>query len=111
LLYLPRNMRSHRLYGFSPVEQIVLTINFALRREQATLDYDYAPSRIPAPRCRQNSQSIRKPLPLFSDFFPFEYSFPTRPTLPATIRLPNCPLARLSPALFIPTTIPNRRVF
>jgi hypothetical protein len=39
LLYLPRNLRSHRLYGFSPVEQIVLTINIALRREQATLDY------------------------------------------------------------------------
>ena len=39
LLYLPRNMRSHWLYGFSPVEQIALTINIALRREQATLDY------------------------------------------------------------------------
>ncbi len=39
LLYIPRNMRSHRLYGFSPVEQIALTINIALRREQATLDY------------------------------------------------------------------------
>jgi len=39
LLYLPRNMRSHRLYGFSPVQQIALTINIALRREQATLDY------------------------------------------------------------------------
>ena len=32
-------MRSHRLYGFSPVEQVALTINIALRREQATLDY------------------------------------------------------------------------
>ena len=31
--------RSHRLYGFSPVEQIALTINIALRREAATLDY------------------------------------------------------------------------
>jgi hypothetical protein len=39
LLYLPRNARSHRLYGFSPVEQIALTVNIALRREQATLDY------------------------------------------------------------------------
>ncbi len=39
LLYLPRNPRSHRLYGLSPVEQIALTINIALRREQATLDY------------------------------------------------------------------------
>ena len=46
LLYFPRNMRSHRLYGFSPVEQIALTINIALRREQATLD-DYNTGSIP----------------------------------------------------------------
>ena len=39
LLYLPRNLRAHKLYGFSPVEQIALTINIALRREAATLDY------------------------------------------------------------------------
>src|SRR5271168_4247511 len=39
LIYLPRNVRSHRLYGMSPVEQIALTINIALRRDTATLDY------------------------------------------------------------------------
>ena len=39
LLYLPRNVRAHRLYGLSPVEQVALTINIALRREAATLDY------------------------------------------------------------------------
>jgi hypothetical protein len=39
LLYLPRNLRAHKLYGMSPVEQIALTINIALRREAATLDY------------------------------------------------------------------------
>jgi len=39
LLYLPRNVRSHRLYGMSPVEQIALTVNIALRRDAATLDY------------------------------------------------------------------------
>jgi hypothetical protein len=39
LLYLPRNVRAHRLYGMSPVEQIALTVNIALRREAATLDY------------------------------------------------------------------------
>ena len=31
--------RAHKLYGFSPVEQIALTVNIALRREAATLDY------------------------------------------------------------------------
>ena len=39
LLYLPRNPRAHRLYGMSPVEQIAMTINIALRRDVATLDY------------------------------------------------------------------------
>ena len=39
LLYLPRNTRAHRLYGMSPVEQIALTINIALRRDAATLEY------------------------------------------------------------------------
>jgi len=39
LLYLPRNARAHRLYGMSPVEQVALTVNIALRREVATLDY------------------------------------------------------------------------
>jgi hypothetical protein len=39
LIYLPRNLRAHRLYGMSPVEQIALTINIALRRDAATLDY------------------------------------------------------------------------
>jgi hypothetical protein len=33
LLYAPRNRRVHRVYGFSPVEQIVATINIALRRQ------------------------------------------------------------------------------
>ncbi len=44
LLYLPRNLRAHKLYGMSPVEQIALTINIALRREAATLDYYQAGS-------------------------------------------------------------------
>ncbi len=39
LLYLPRNARAQKLYGMSPVEQIALTVNIALRREAATLDY------------------------------------------------------------------------
>jgi hypothetical protein len=39
LMYLPRNVRVHRLYGMSAVEQIALTINIALRRDTATLEY------------------------------------------------------------------------
>jgi HK97 family phage portal protein len=33
LIYAPRNMRSNHIYGFSPVEQIIVTINTVLRRQ------------------------------------------------------------------------------
>lgn len=33
LIYRPRNIRTHKVYGYSPVEQIVMTINIAIRRQ------------------------------------------------------------------------------
>jgi hypothetical protein len=39
LLYRPRNVRVHKLYGFSPVEQIVMTINIAIRRAVFQMNY------------------------------------------------------------------------
>lgn len=39
LIYRPRNVRVNRAYGFSPVEQIVTTVNIALRRQMFLLDY------------------------------------------------------------------------
>lgn len=39
LIYRPRNLRVSRLYGYSPVEQILLTLNIALRREANTLSF------------------------------------------------------------------------
>jgi hypothetical protein len=39
MLYLPRNPRTARIYGFSPVEQIIVTVNIALRRQMAQLQY------------------------------------------------------------------------
>lgn len=39
LLYLPRNPRTHKVYGFSPVEQIIMTVNIALRRQLHKLSY------------------------------------------------------------------------
>lgn len=38
LIYKPRNIRTHRVYGFSPVEQIIMTINIALRRQTWQLE-------------------------------------------------------------------------
>lgn len=46
LIYRPRNKLTHRVYGYSPVEQIVMTVNVALRRELFRLDY-YTAGSIP----------------------------------------------------------------
>lgn len=39
LVYLPRNIRTHKIYGYSPVEQIIMTVNIALRRQMNQLSY------------------------------------------------------------------------
>ena len=39
LIYLPRNRRPHKAYGFGPVEQIVLTVNIGLRRQVMQLQH------------------------------------------------------------------------
>jgi hypothetical protein len=46
LLYRPRNLRAHRIYGYSPVEQIVMTVNIALRRQMFQLSY-YTEGNVP----------------------------------------------------------------
>jgi hypothetical protein len=39
LVYKPRNIRPQKLYGYSPVEQIMMTVNIALRRQINQLQY------------------------------------------------------------------------
>ena len=39
ILYAPRNIRAHKVYGFSPVEQVIMTVNIALRRQVHQLQY------------------------------------------------------------------------
>jgi HK97 family phage portal protein len=39
LIYLPRNPRPHKAYGFGPVEQIVMTVNIGLRRQVMQLQH------------------------------------------------------------------------
>src|SRR5258708_1842288 len=46
LIYRPRNPRPHKLYGYSPVEQIVMTVNIALRRQLHQLAY-YTEGNVP----------------------------------------------------------------
>jgi hypothetical protein len=47
LLYLPRNVRSGHIYGFSAVEQIIVTINTIIRRQGIQLGY-FTESNVPA---------------------------------------------------------------
>ncbi len=46
LIYRPRNARPHKIYGYSPVEQIVMTVNIALRRQLFQLGY-YTEGNVP----------------------------------------------------------------
>ena len=47
LIYAPRNPRPDHLYGFSPVEQIIVTVNTVLRRQSAQLGY-FTEGNVPA---------------------------------------------------------------
>jgi hypothetical protein len=46
LIYMPRNLRPHKIYGFSPVEQVILLVNLAIRRTIFQLNY-YTEGNIP----------------------------------------------------------------
>lgn len=46
LVYRPRNVRAHKVYGYSPVEQIIVTVNLALRRQMFQVGF-YTEGNIP----------------------------------------------------------------
>ncbi len=46
LIYLPRNPRVWKFYGYPPVEQIIMTVNIALRRQLRQLQY-YTDGNLP----------------------------------------------------------------
>jgi SPP1 gp7 family putative phage head morphogenesis protein len=46
LIYRPRNVRTNKIYGYSPVEQILMTVNTAIRRSLSQLQY-YTEGNIP----------------------------------------------------------------
>ena len=60
LLYFPRNVRPGHIYGFGPVEQIIVTINTLIRRQASQLGY-FTEGNVPAglmtaPEGWQNNQ-------------------------------------------------------
>lgn len=46
LVYTMRNPRTNRIYGYSPVEQVIMTVNIAMRRQLSQLDV-YTQGNIP----------------------------------------------------------------
>ena len=46
LVYTMRNPRTNRIYGYSPVEQIIMTVNIALRRQMSQLAF-YTEGNVP----------------------------------------------------------------
>lgn len=46
IIYRPRNPRSWKVYGYSPVEQVLMTVNIALRRQVAQMQF-YTEGNIP----------------------------------------------------------------
>lgn len=46
LFYRLRNWRVHRIYGYSPVEQVITTVNIALRRQMHQMQY-YTEGNVP----------------------------------------------------------------
>lgn len=46
MIYSVRNPRTNRIYGYSPVEQVLTTVNIALRRQLSQLEY-YTAGNIP----------------------------------------------------------------
>ncbi len=46
IIYRPRNPRAHRAYGYSPVEQVIATVNIGMKRQLHQLSY-YSEGNIP----------------------------------------------------------------
>lgn len=46
LLYRPRNLRTNKVYGYGPVEQLLVLVNTALRREAHVLEF-YTAGSVP----------------------------------------------------------------
>lgn len=46
LIYKPRNVRTNKVYGYGPVEQIIMTVNIALRRQLNQLQF-YTEGNVP----------------------------------------------------------------
>jgi hypothetical protein len=68
LIYRPRNVRAHKFFGFSPVEQIILTINIGLRRQIHLLNY-YTEGNVPEAVAQVPKEWSADQISEFQDWF------------------------------------------
>ena len=73
LVYRPRNLRAHKFYGYSPVEQIIITINLALRRQMFTLAY-FTDGNMPEAICQAPETWNVDAVQAFQEWFDSELS-------------------------------------
>lgn len=68
LIYRPRVKRTHKVYGYSPVEQIIMTINIGLRRETWQLE-SFTDGNIPEALIGTPAQWTPDQVRQFQDWF------------------------------------------
>lgn len=68
LVYAPRNPRSNRVYGMSPVEQVIMTISIALRRQTSQLDL-YTSGSVPDALCSVPDNWTPEQIRTFQTYF------------------------------------------
>jgi Phage portal protein len=73
IIYRPRNVRSHKVYGYSPVQQVMLTVQIALRRQMWQLDY-YTEGSIPDALIGVPSTWTVQQIRDFQDYWDTEFS-------------------------------------
>jgi len=73
IIYRPRNVRAHKVYGYSPVQQVLMTVNIALRRQLWQLDY-YTEGSIPDALIGVPTNWTPEQIKQFQDYWDTEFS-------------------------------------
>jgi hypothetical protein len=68
LVYMTRNPRVWKIYGYSPVEQVISTVNIALRRQMSQLEY-YTAGNVPEALVQMPETSTIKQVQEFQNWW------------------------------------------
>ena len=68
LVYMPRNIRNHMIYGYGPVEQIIVTVNIGIRRMLGQLVH-FTDGSVPAAICSTPETWTAEQIEQFQDYW------------------------------------------